>query len=98
YGLSGQKTFVDKSLIEAYRKGTAPNGDVDQAGFQELQSLSVAALNQFEEDYKKGIFQTFKTYPTSYGVELTGIEEAFNFNLAHEAMHMGTMLAIRKLV
>ncbi len=98
YALSGQRTVVDKSLIESYRKGTAPNGMVDQAGFQELQTLSTTTLNQFQEDYEKGIFQSFKPYPTSYGVELTSIVEAFHFNLAHEAMHMGTMLALRKLV
>ena len=98
YGLSGQKTFVDKSLIESYRKGTAPDGFVDQVAFEELQTLSTAALDQFQNDYVQGVFQDFKLYPTSFGVELSRIEEAFQFNLAHEAMHLGTMLAIKKLV
>lgn len=98
YSLSGQKPVVDKALIEAYRKGTAPDGFVDEAAYQELQRLSESALIQFETDYAQGLFQTFKLYPTSYGVELSRIEEAFQFNLAHEAMHLGTMMALKKLV
>ena len=98
YSLSGEKPVVDKTLIEAYRKGTAPAGMVDEAAYQELQRLSDMALTQFEADYAQGMFQTFKMYPTSYGVELSRIEEAFQFNLAHEAMHLGTMMALKKLV
>lgn len=98
YGLSGQQPVVDKALIEAYRKGTAPEGTVDEAAYQELLQLSETTLTKFEADYAQGIFQNFKLYPTSYGVELSRIEEAFQFNLAHEAMHLGTMMAIKKLV
>lgn len=98
YGLSGQKTFVEKAFIDTYRKGTAPNGLVDQSAFEQMQAMSAASLDQFEKDYVQGIFQEFKLYPTSYGVELSRIEEAFQFNLAHEAMHLGTMLALKKLV
>ena len=98
YGLSGQKTFVEKAFIDTYRKGTAPNGLVDQSAFEQMQTMSAASLDQFEKDYVQGIFQEFKLYPTSYGVELSRIEEAFQFNLAHEAMHLGTMLALKKLV
>lgn len=98
YSLSGLKPIVDKALIENYRKGSAPDGSVSEAFFQELQALSESTLTQFEADYAQGIFQEFKLYPTSYGVELSRIEEAFQFNLAHEALHLGTMMAIRKLV
>lgn len=98
YSLAGQKPVVEKTLIEAYRKGTAPDGFVDAVAYQELQHLSESTLTQFEADYAQGIFQSFKLYPTSYGVELSRIEEAFQFNLAHEAMHLGTMMALKKLV
>lgn len=98
YSLSGLKPIIDKARIESYRKGTAPQGEIDQAEFQALQSLSATALLQFEADYAQGVFQNFKLYPTSYGIELSRIEEAFQFNLAHEALHLGTMMSIRKLV
>lgn len=98
YALSGQKPVVDKERIEAYRKGTVPQDKIDGAEYQALQALSTSALLQFETDFAQGLFQNFKIYPTSYGVELSRIEEAFQFNLAHEALHLGTMMAIKKLV
>ena len=49
-------------------------------------------------DYEKGLFKDFKPYATSFGMELAAIEDAILFNNAHEAMHLGTMLAIRKFL
>ena len=98
YSLSGQEPLVSNALIDAYRKGSAPAGTVDDGAYAELKNLSVRTLDRFEADYAQGIFQDFKPYPTSYGVELNRIEEAFQFNLAHEALHMGTMMSIKKLV
>lgn len=98
YGLSGLKTLVDQSMVEAYRRGSAPQGAVSQETFKEFVQLSEETLTTFQNDYAQGVFETFKLYPTSFGIELSKVEEAFQFNLAHEAMHLGTMMALRKLV
>ncbi|WP_020537855.1 DinB family protein [Lewinella cohaerens] len=98
YGLSGLKPLVDQSMVEAYRKGSAPQGSVSQETFTEFIQLSEETLVKFQHDYAQGIFENFKLYPTSFGIELSRVEEAFQFNLAHEAMHLGTMMAMRKLV
>lgn len=98
YGLSGLKLMVDQSMVEAYRKGSAPQGNVTQETLTEFIQLSEETLVKFQHDYAQGIFENFKLYPTSFGIELSRVEEAFQFNLAHEAMHLGTMMAMRKLV
>ncbi len=98
YGLSGLKLIVGQPMVEAYRKGSAPQGNVSQETLSEFIELSEETLVRFQHDYAQGIFETFKLYPTSFGVELSRVEEAFQFNLAHEAMHLGTMQAMRKLV
>jgi hypothetical protein len=98
YGLSGLKLLVDQPMVEAYRKGSAPQGDINQEQLTALIELSEETLVKFQNDYAQGIFENFKLYPTSFGVELSRVEEAFQFNLAHEAMHLGTMMAMRKLV
>jgi hypothetical protein len=98
YGLSGLKLHIDEAMVEAYRKGSAPEGDLNQETLTEIIRLSEETLVKFQHDYAQGIFENFKLYPTSFGVELSRVEEAFQFNLAHEAMHLGTMMAMRKLV
>lgn len=98
YGLSGLKPILTREMIEAYRKGSAPQGPVDQDTYDEFIQLSETTLAKFQHDYALGIFEDFKLYPTSFGIELSRVEEAFQFNLAHEAMHLGTMMAMRKLV
>ena len=98
YGLSGLKPVVNPAMVEAYRKGSAPQGNVSQETLSEFIQLSEETLVKFQNDYAQGVFEAFKLYPTSFGVELSRVEEAFQFNLAHEAMHLGTMMAMRKLV
>lgn len=98
YGLSGLQLNVEKEMTEIYRKGGAPQDPVTQAEFDHFVELSTSTLEQFQKDYVQGIFTDYKRYTTSYQVELSRIEEAFQFNLAHEALHLGTMMALKKLV
>ena len=98
YGLSGLKLLVAPAMVEAYRRGSAPQDAVSQETVSEFIHLSKETLVKFQNDYAQGVFENFKLYPTSFGIELSKVEEAFQFNLAHEAMHLGTMMALRKLV
>lgn len=98
YGLSGLPVNIDKEVVSIYRKGGVPAGDVDQASIDAFIAQSTGLLDTFVADYQAGIFKEYKTYTTSFGTTMKSVEEAFQFNLAHEAMHLGTMLAIRKLL
>jgi len=98
YGLSGLSIKLEKDIITTYRKGSAPDGGVDQAAVDQFIDQSSSLLDQFQTDYQAGLFKEYKTYTTSYNVTLSSVEEGFQFNLAHEALHLGTMLALRKLV
>ena len=99
YGLSGQAFKVSKDLINAYRKGTAPSETVTEEQFDEYKKLFFSTIDQMEEDYNNGLFgDNFKTYPTSFGITLEKLEDAITFNNAHEAMHLGNILSMKKLV
>ena len=98
YRLSGQQCLVEDSLIDKYRKGTKPEGPVDAEEMQRIKSLLPQLATKSQADYKEGIFSSYKSYPTSYKVQLESIEDAVFFNNVHEGMHFGTILALRKLV
>ncbi len=81
--------LIDDDLVEKYRKGTKPEGHTDTAKINKLNGLMLSCVDQLEIDYQKGIFQNFKTYPTSFNATLTSIEDAIIFNNIHEGLHLG---------
>ncbi|MEM9984988.1 MAG: DinB family protein [Bacteroidota bacterium] len=98
YGRSGLPLDVEPALVDAYRKGSKPNGDAtaDELNFF-LQALE-PAVHQLQADYVSGKFDKFQPYATSYGYQLDSVEDALRFNNAHEAMHLGAVIALSKLV
>lgn len=98
YGLSGKPLPLGDYWVEAYQKGTAPAKQPSEAEIEELKELLFSTLDQTEKDYEAGMFTEFKTYMTSAKVELASVEQAIQFNLFHEGLHMGTLLAMQKLI
>ena len=53
-----------------------------------------------KKDLKAGVFpaQLTNPYTTSHNFELVTLEDIFNFNQVHEALHMGMVMSLRKFV
>lgn len=98
YTLAGAVPRIDQSLIDKYRKGTKPESFIDSDEIELLKNFSMSLIDELEKDIKTNMFDNYKPYPTSYGVELSSIEDAVNFFPVHEAMHYGVALTIKKLV
>lgn len=98
YTLAGAVPKINQSLIDKYRKGTKPESFIDNDEIELLKKLSVSLIDELEKDIKTDLFNNYKPYPTSYGTELSSIEDAVNFFPVHEAMHYGVTLTIKKLV
>jgi hypothetical protein len=98
YVLAGVSPKMDQVLIEKYRKGAKPEFIVEQTEIDTLISLANSLLNDLEIDLGTDLFSNYKTYPTSYGFDLTCIEDAVDYFVVHESMHYGVALTIKKLV
>lgn len=98
YSLSGNRPLVSNEIIEAYRKGTKPEGFVSAEAYKELIKLSETTIQQMEKDYAAGLFKAYQTYTTSYGTTLSDIQEAIIFNNVHEGLHYGYCIALKKAV
>lgn len=100
YKLSGQPMSISDELFENYRKGTAPERGkiVTQAELDLVKKLFTDLPIQFEKDYNEGIFTNYTVYETSMDVTLDSIEAAIAYNNMHEGIHLGSILALRKLV
>ena len=54
--------------------------------------------DQTEADLGAGTFGPYREYTTTPGVVLASVEGALRFNLFHEGLHLGAILALRKHV
>ena len=102
YRISGIPCLVSEEMITKYRKGAAPSaetsGKITESEFETIKELLVKLPLKLEEDYKRGLFKEYTSYTTSVVVTLTDIDSAIQFNSFHEGIHLGVLLAMKKLV
>ncbi len=98
YKLSGLDCLVSDTLINNYRKGTAPTKVFTETEFDEIKKLLITLPNTLERDYQNNVFKNYREYPTSTGFVLTDIKTAISFNNLHEGIHLGAIMALSKLV
>ncbi|WP_420457071.1 DinB family protein [Rubrivirga sp.] len=98
YGLSGMPPNPPDGFMADFRKRSSPR-DWDRAWtWAEVRDLLLSAPDRTEADLRAGRFETFREYRTTPGVVLASAEDAVRFNLYHEGLHLGSILALRKLV
>ena len=96
YGLSKLPLSLDAESVNAFRKGSKPARIYANTEIEHFKSLASSTLDELERDVQEGKFQTFKTYPTSFGIELKSLEEAIAFNDVHEALHLGYAMSLKR--
>lgn len=98
YKMSGNDCLIPDEMIDNFRKGTSPSYSISTEEFEQIKELFLNLPDTLIEDYNNGVFKAYKEYPTSTGFVLDSIETAIQFNNFHEALHLGTIMAIKKLV
>ena len=79
YVRAGQKTYVDEAFFLRYKPDTRPQGFKSSEEVEEIKSLLFSSLDQFEEDYKAGLFVNYNTWTNRYGTTLASIDDALQF-------------------
>ena len=99
YGLSKLPLNVGAEMVAKYRKGTTPGMDLaSEEQVTELQQLLFSTLEQTQQDYQEGRFKEYESYTTSANVTLASVEDAMAFNVYHEGLHLGAILALQKAI
>ena len=97
YKLSGLQPMVSAELITKYRKDSKPEGDVSQEEIDEISELLYKTVERTKADYENNVFSKYNEYTVSTtGNTLKNIDDALNFVLFHEGMHMGYILALKR--
>ncbi len=98
YGLSGLSLNISQDLVDKYSKGTSPESEPNDEEIEAIKKLLFSLPEKTEEDYKSGLFTSFKPYMTSAKVELKSVEDAIAFNVYHEGLHLGSIFALARAI
>ncbi len=98
YRLSGEEISMDNEMVTKYRKGSKPEEPISTSEIEHIKSEFLKQVDQLETDFNNGLFKGYKTYMTSYNVELSTTADAIAFNNVHEALHLGSIMALKHLV
>ena len=99
YKLSGLPMHVSETMVNTYSKGRKPEVPVSQDEVTHINHLLSTTMKQLEADYLNGVFKNYRPYTVSTtGNTLTNIDEALQFALFHESIHLGYLLALIRAV
>ncbi len=98
YGLSGKPLNISEEWVNGYQKGTVPGEKPTSEQLEELKSLMFDLPEKTISDYENGLFDGFKSYMTTPQVELNSVEDAIAFNVFHEGLHLGSIMALVRAV
>jgi hypothetical protein len=98
YMHAGLPLCIDESFFLNYKPGTKPERIYTADDLALIKELFFSTLNQLEADLKTNMFGNYTPFVTRYGFEITGIDDAVSFLPFHEGLHIGTVVALKKLV
>lgn len=98
YKLSGLPMKVSEDLVEKFKKGTIPGGMASDEEIEAIKGYLFSTIEWAQEDYEKGLFTNYHSYTTSVNVTINKVEDAIAFNIFHEGIHLGAILALFKMV
>lgn len=98
YKLAKKEPLISEEFILKYKKGSSGKATLTETEWQEIKQMMVELPLSLAKDYNNNVFESYADYPTSYNFIISSIEEAILFNNIHEAMHFGTISALKKMV
>ncbi len=99
YKLSGLPTMLSDEMIDKYKKDTKPEGFISQEEINEIKDLLLSTIEKTEADYKNNTFKEYNEYTVSTtGNTLTNVDDALQFVLFHEGLHIGYAKALLKAI
>ncbi|MCK0161380.1 DinB family protein [Allomuricauda sp. F6463D] len=96
YKLSGLDFTIEEELVNKYKKGTFPEGEPSEAEMEKIADYLFSTVKHIQLDYEQGKFKNYKEYMTTPKIGLTCAEDALSFNVFHEGLHLGAILALKK--
>ncbi len=98
YGLSGLPLSLEDDFVKRFTKGSVAVPEVSQQDLEIVRANLLPLCTKAQEDFKKGIFEEYRPYMTSTGIELKSISDGISFSSYHDGIHLGVVLSLKKQV
>lgn len=98
YTRAGIDPVVEAQLILHFKEQTKPDTFFSEEEIVRIKNASVSVLERLDEDYNKNIFSNYEAFNTRYDVVISNIDDAIDFLLFHEGLHMGYVMAMKKTI
>ncbi len=99
YGKAGLTPVADADLITDYGNGTVPKDFVDAAEIERIKQLAIFTATKLHDDVTSGVFGSYPAITiTPRQIPLNNINDALEFILFHEGLHLGTAKALKAAV
>jgi len=98
YLKAGLKMTINEQYFLNYKPETKPNGFVESTEVEKIKALFISAIGHLESDYNKNVFTSYIPWTNRYGIEITNIDDAIAFVLFHEGIHLGYVMALKRLL
>ncbi|HEY5370020.1 MAG TPA: DinB family protein [Hanamia sp.] len=98
YRNAGVKPVIEEEIIDKYKKGTRPDGFIEEKEFKILRQYLLETIDQFENDATTNLFENYNAYVLmSYpGVTLKNVNDAAKFVTFHDGLHVGYSMALKR--
>ncbi|NQX43065.1 DinB superfamily protein [Pedobacter steynii] len=98
YVKAGQDPLVPQGFIQAYKPGTKPEQQVSARDIEFIKSLLVNTAEQLEADLEDHKFDNYTPWVNGMGLELNNINDIISYLPLHEGIHLGYILALKRLI
>lgn len=98
YLRAGIPTVIPEEFYTAYKPGSKPEKTVSETEIESIKLLLLGSVDKLKRDLDAQIFDNYTPWATRYGVEMNNINDALNFLPFHEGMHLGYIMALKRLV
>jgi hypothetical protein len=100
YRRSSMPMQVSDGYFDRYKPGSKPEAPATEEEIARIKELLTSSIEQLEADYNAGLFKDkpYERVTTRYGVTITSIEDAITFLAFHEGMHIGYVMAMKRVL
>jgi hypothetical protein len=98
YRRAGKPLQIENDFFETFKPGTKPEKFFDSHEVYVIKSLALSTIDAFEKDYIQKQFEQYETWTTRFGAEITSIDVAAEFVFFHEGLHVGYVMAMKKVL
>lgn len=98
YGNSGQPLPLPDSYKDLFKGGSSPGDWSEPPSISEVMGHLESLTDQIYADYEAGKFDNFKGFTIFKGYDIDTVEDALAFNVLHESLHVGLVMALKKQV